>query len=85
MGCPLAGVTPPTLRFDSGTFVRAVAIHLDDATALRAQRRANRLLDRLQRHRPDVSSAVYAGGRYRAYTFSGLPPERFPQQRPRYA
>lgn len=71
--------------FDSGTFVRAVAIHLDDATALRAQRRANRLLDRLQRHRPDVSSAVYAGGRYRAYTFSGLPPERFPQQRPRYA
>ena len=37
MGCPLAGVTPPTLRYDSGTFVRAIALHFDDATALRTQ------------------------------------------------
>ncbi|MGW8138497.1 hypothetical protein ACWGNZ_23160 (plasmid) [Sphingomonas zeae] len=70
--------------YDSGTFVRAIALHFDDATALRTQRRANRLLERLQRNRPDVSSVLYAGGRYRAYTFTGLPPERFPARRPRY-
>jgi hypothetical protein len=28
---------------------------------------------------------LYSGGRYRAYTFTGLPPERFPERRPRYA
>ena len=65
---------------DTGTFVRALAIHFDNATALRAQRRANRLLERLQRHRTPVTSAEYVGGRYRACSFSGLPPARFPAE-----
>lgn len=85
MGCSLVDATLPTLRYDTGTFVRAIAIHFDDATATAAQHRANRLLERLQRHRRDVSSVLYEGGRYRAFTFTGLPPARFPEQRPRYA
>ncbi len=84
MGCSLVDATLPTLRYDTGTFVRAIAIHLNDETAVAAMRRANRLLERLQRHKPPVDSAVYDGGRYRAYTFTGLPPERFPAVRPRY-
>ncbi|MGN5376373.1 hypothetical protein [Sphingomonas hankookensis] len=71
--------------YDSGTFVRAIALHFDDAAAIAAQQRANRLLERLQRHRPTIDSCLYAGGRYRALTFTGLPPERFPAERPRYA
>ena len=70
--------------YDTGTFVRAIAIHLNDEDAIRAMRRANRLLDRLQRHKRMVSSVLYDGGRYRAYSFTGLPPERFPAERPRY-
>ena len=85
MGCPLAGVTPPTLLYDTGTFVRAIALHFDERTAIDAMHRANRLLARLQRHRTPVSSVTYSGGRYRAFVFSGLPPARFPAERPRYA
>jgi len=71
--------------FDSGTFVRAIGLYFDDESAVRAMRRANRLLERLQRHRPSVESVLYDGGRHRAYTFTGLPPERFPADRPRYS
>lgn len=72
-------------RYDTGTFVRAIAVHFDDQAAITAQRRANRLLERLQRHKPDTSSVLYDGGRFRAFTFSGLPPERFPATRPHYS
>ena len=48
--------------YDSGTFVRAIALHFDDAAAIAAQQRANRLLERLQRHRPTIDSCLYAGG-----------------------
>ncbi|MFW2854649.1 hypothetical protein ACM61V_22680 [Sphingomonas sp. TX0543] len=85
MGCPLAGVTPPTLRYDTGTFVRVIALHYHDEAAVAAMRRANRLLERLQRHRPPVDSAAYTGGRFRAFSFSGLPPTRFPARRPEYS
>ncbi len=71
--------------YDSGTFVRAIGIHLTDESAVRAMRRANRLLDRLQRRLPKVDSCIYAGGRYRAYSFTGLPLERFPVDRPLYS
>ncbi|AYO75796.1 MULTISPECIES: hypothetical protein [Sphingomonadaceae] len=71
--------------YDTGTFVRAIALHFDERTAIDAMHRANRLLARLQRHRTPVSSVTYSGGRYRAFVFSGLPPARFPAERPRYA
>lgn len=71
--------------YDTGTFVRAIAVHFDDEAAITAKRRANRLLERLQRHKPDTSSVLYDGGRFRAFTFSGLPPERFPATRPHYS
>ncbi len=70
--------------FDSGRFVRATGFYLTDEAAIAAVRRANRLLERLQRHRHSVDSVLYTGGRYRAFSFTGLPPERFPAERPRY-
>lgn len=85
MGCSLVDATLPTLRYDTGTFVRVVAVNYHDAAAIAAMRRANRLLERLQRHRPPVDSAAYTGGRFRAFSFSGLPPTRFPARRPEYS
>lgn len=85
MGCSLVDATLPTLRYDTGTFVRVIALHYHDEAAVAAMRRANRLLDRLQRHRPPVDSAAYTGGRFRAFSFSGLPPTRFPARRPEYS
>lgn len=70
--------------FDSGRFVRAIGFYLTDEGAIEAVRRANRLLDRLQRHRRTVASVLYEGGRFRAFSFTGLPPERFPANRPIY-
>ena len=70
--------------YDSGTFDRAIGVHLIDESTLRAMRRANRLLKRLQRHRLRVDSVLYSGGRYRDFTFTGLPFKRFPAERPRY-
>ena len=42
--------------YDTGTFVRVIGLYLDEAEANRAQQRANRLLERLERHRAPVSS-----------------------------
>ena len=71
--------------FATGTFVRAIGVFLDEAAAERAQRRANRLLERLQRHRTPISSITYTGGRFRALAFNGLPPAAFPAERPAYS
>ncbi|RYY06166.1 MAG: hypothetical protein EON55_24045, partial [Alphaproteobacteria bacterium] len=70
--------------FSSGRFVRAIGFYLTDEAAVTAVRRANRLLDRLQKHRRNVESVLYDGGRFRAFSFTGLPPERFPVNRPHY-
>lgn len=71
--------------YDAGTVVRVIGFFLDEAAAVRAQQRANRLLDRLQQHRTPVSSVTYTGGRYRALTFTGLPPAHYPAERPSYS
>ena len=71
--------------YDAGTFVRVIGFFLDEAAAVRAQQRADRLLDRLQQHRTPVSSVTYTGGRYRALTFTGLPPAHYPAERPSYS
>ncbi|MFE8108082.1 hypothetical protein DTL00_18830 [Sphingomonas melonis] len=71
-------------HYDTGRFVRAIGFYLTDEAAIAAVRRANRLFERLQRHRRSVDSVLYEGGRYRAFSFTGLPPARFPAERPRY-
>lgn len=71
--------------YDTGTFVRVIGLYFDEAEAIRAQQRANRLLERLQRHRTPVSSITYTGGRHRALAFTGLPPADFPEVRPTYS
>lgn len=85
MGCSLVDATLPTLRYDTGTFVRVIGLYFDEADAIRAQQRANRLLERLQRHRTPVSSVTYTGGRHRALAFTCLPPASFPEVRPIYS
>lgn len=72
-------------HFDCGTFVRAIAVYTSEDTALRVMARANRLLNRLQRHKLPIDSCIYRGGRHRTYVFEGLPLARFPVERPRYS
>jgi len=45
--------------FSSGHFVRAIGFYLTDEAAITAVRRANRLLDRLQKHQRSVESVLY--------------------------
>lgn len=70
--------------YDTGTFVRPVKVCLSEAQAIRLTARANRLLDRLQRHRRPVNSVLYAGGRHHVCAFEGLAPPCFPTERPHY-
>ena len=59
-----------------------VAASEDAAHAAAA--RANRLMGRLQRCKPRVSSLAYEGGRHKACVFAGTAPQWFPEARPRY-
>lgn len=62
-------------HFDTGELVRLLAL----------ADRANRLLCRLQRHRRQVDSVLYEGGRYTAIVYEWTAPAAFPEQRPQYA
>lgn len=62
--------------FSSGRFVRAIGFYLTDEAAITAVRRANRLLDRLQKHRRSVESVLYDGGRFSTRRLERATPER---------
>ena len=70
--------------YDTGELHRVLKVvpNVDAAYALAA--RANRLMDRLQRHRRDVGSVAYAGGRFVACVFEDTAPRAFPEIRPHY-
>jgi hypothetical protein len=38
----------------------------------------------LQRHRPDVGSVIYTGGRYSVAVYEDFAPKFYPEVRPRY-
>ncbi|MFT4026817.1 MAG: hypothetical protein QM676_08465 [Novosphingobium sp.] len=71
--------------FDTGELVRLLALAPTEDRAVSIASRANRLLDRLQRHRRPVSSVLYDGGRHTAIVYEWTAPPSFPEQRPHYA
>lgn len=71
--------------FDTGELVRLLALAPTEARAVALADRANRLLERLQRHRRRVDSVLYDGGRYTAVVFEWTAPPVFPEVRPHYA
>ena len=70
--------------YDTGALRRPLRVVRTDAEAVAVAARANRLLDRLQRHRRSVSSMAYAGGRLKACVFEDTAPRAFPETRPHY-
>jgi hypothetical protein len=70
--------------YDCGQLARIIAVIHDKERARTFCERADRLLQRLQRCKPSVDSAVYAGGRHTVIVFERVAPEFFPAQRPRY-
>lgn len=71
--------------YETGEIVRLISITRTEGAAFAIAARANRLLDRIQRHLRTVHSVPYDGGRYRALAFAGLPPANFPVERPTYS
>lgn len=72
--------------YETGDLVRAlriVATTEDEAFA--KCRRANSLLNHLQRRKRSVSSVAYSGGRHKVDCFEGTPPAHTPTQRPYYS
>ena len=59
-------------------------VAVSEEAAHAAAARADRLMDRLQRCKPRVSSLAYEGGRYKACVFAHTTPRLFPEVRPRY-
>ena len=70
--------------YDCGELRRVLRVAASEDAAHAAAARANRLLDRLQRCKPGVSSLAYGGGRHRACVFARTAPQWFPEARPRY-
>lgn len=71
--------------FPTGQLQRLLAFASTREQACHLADRANRLLERLQRHRRPVSSILYVGGRYEAVIFEWTAPEVIPETRPQYA
>src|SRR3546814_21082377 len=69
--------------YDTGELARLLALAPTAARAIQLADRANRLLERLQRHRRRVDSVLYDGGRYTAIVFEWTAPPAFPEVRPR--
>ena len=70
--------------FDTGQLVRILALFKDEERAYAAARRANQLLEYLQRHRRPVGSVIYSGGRHEVAVFENFAPPSYPETRPRY-
>ena len=70
--------------YDCGDLRRVLRIAPSEDAAYAVAARANRLMDRLQRCRPPVSSLAYEGGRHRAHVFADTAPPFFPDTPPRY-
>lgn len=71
--------------FATGELVRLLALAPTEDRAVSLADRANRLLERLQRHRRRVDSILYDGGRHTAIVYEWTAPPSFPEHRPHYA
>lgn len=70
--------------YDTGELVRIFRVYHDEERAYARARRANDLLDRLQKRKRPVSSVTYRGGRHGVYVYENYVPKHFPSQRPHY-
>ncbi|EAT07483.1 hypothetical protein SKA58_19670 [Sphingomonas sp. SKA58] len=70
--------------YDCGELERIVRACPSEASANAVANRLDRLLDRLQARRPDVSSVLYDGSRFSARVYAHRAPPFFPEQRPVY-
>ena len=83
MSPPDQFVGSPDRWYDCGALLRVLRVAPSEHAAYAAAARANRLMDRLQRGRRDVSSMAYDGGRYAAEVFADTAPPFFPDTPPR--
>lgn len=70
--------------YDTGTLSRPLRVCPTEEAALVLAKRANRLLERLQKHVRDVGSILYEGGRFAAIVCEQTAPASIPAVRPRY-
>jgi hypothetical protein len=70
--------------FDCGDLVRVFAVCKSEDRAYEIARRANDLLQVLQRCKRSVGSVLYSGGRHTAMVFENTAPAAFPPGRPHY-
>lgn len=70
--------------YDCGQLVRVFAVCKTEKAANAVATRANHLLDRLQRHKREVGSVIYRGGRHVARVYTNTAPKFYPQERPHY-
>lgn len=70
--------------FDTGDLRRPLKVVRTEREADSVAARANRLLDRFQRHTRSPSSMAYASGRFAACVFGDTAPRHFPATRPHY-
>lgn len=70
--------------YDTGQLVRIWRTFKTEEEAYAVAHRANRILKHLQRHRPDVGSVIYTGGRHSVAIYEDFAPKFYPEIRPRY-
>lgn len=70
--------------YDCGVFQRLSRTFTNEEAAYKWARRANSLLNVLQRDKRSVDSVLYSGGRYAAEVYEGLPPHHYPESKPYY-
>lgn len=70
--------------YDCGYLVRAFRALPSREAAYAEARRANGLMQRLQRNHRSVGSVVYDGGRFEARVYQRTAPQHFPERRPVY-
>ena len=70
--------------YDTAKLVRPLSVITGADRAFDLAHRANRLLDRLQRHKRDTGSMAYDGGRHRVIVHPDRLPDYFPEETPHY-
>ena len=71
--------------YKTGELKRIYRAVPNEAAACRQANRGNRLLGRLERRLPPLSSVASNGGRHELIAFEAVPPQRFPADRPVYS
>lgn len=70
--------------YQRGELVKVVAAKHSKEAAYAAAARCNGWLERLQKGKREVSSAIYAGGRHCARVYRDIAPARYPECTPHY-